>query len=171
METIILIVLGLAAWHFVCEGIVAPTLRMILRFDLFAARDRLRRIKIQEGDSFNDEAFGILNESLNTCIQNIGSFTLSLIAKANHDFDSNPELRAKVESRQALISQCSEEVQQLMSQTTRLYIRAIIINSFGWAPYIVPVILTIWLWKNLKALTKAIVVIPEEGQHLSRQFA
>jgi hypothetical protein len=54
MITAIVILISLAALHFVYESILAPSLRLSLRFTLFALRDEVRQLKIDCASSLSD---------------------------------------------------------------------------------------------------------------------
>ena len=65
MTTTILVLLALAVFHFVYESILAPSLRLSLRFRLFALRDEARQLKIECVDSLNDAHCVFLQASIN----------------------------------------------------------------------------------------------------------
>jgi len=64
MEIAIIVLAGLAVYHFVYEGILAPSFRLKLRFELFELRDELRKLKISHAEDLRDEIDLIQTETL-----------------------------------------------------------------------------------------------------------
>src|ERR1035441_10315344 len=67
-----------ALLHFIWEGILAPSLRHNIRLDLFALRDNLRRLKINNPELPND-AFNTVQDGLNGAIKHLSDIDIPLL--------------------------------------------------------------------------------------------
>lgn len=75
MATALFILFIFAIYHFVYESIIAPNVRLELRFELFKLRDELRNIKLNRELSKEDnEVFSILDETICVAINRLPFF-------------------------------------------------------------------------------------------------
>ncbi|MCC5806348.1 MAG: hypothetical protein JJU00_08465 [Opitutales bacterium] len=159
-----LILAGLALWHLFYEAILAPSLRQLLRYRLFAVRDSVRRLRMENPETFGHEAFGILNESLNNQIRLLGRVHASDLSAVNRAYDQDPSFRAEVDRRGSILSECPlAEAGDLNRQAAQLFVFGVMINSGGWLPYIIPVLLCLAGWDHLKKTGRIFVAAPDSG--------
>ncbi|MDT7809819.1 MAG: hypothetical protein QOJ70_3632 [Acidobacteriota bacterium] len=151
-----------AAFHFIYEGIIAPSLRFNLRFKLFGLRDDLRRLKVVEGDEFSDEVFNVMQGVINNTITLLHRTNLDLIVRAEIDLQENAALRKRVQKRRELLDACPlEEVQRIRKEAGAAMFRAVVINSGGWFVYIVPFFVLLGCASRVQAFVKAALTLPE----------
>lgn len=153
-----------ATLHFVYESIVAPTLRIEQRFRLFAIRDRLRSLKARLGDELDPRVFHELQDSINIQINVVELFSLVSLMQARARLRENKDLGKKVKARLDLIEACTvPEVKEIADECLQVAMCTSLINSAGWAFYIVPLIYCrkamTWLSTRLKA-----IVLMREGE-------
>ena len=170
----------LAVVHFIYEGIIAPSLRLDLRFQLFCLRDRSRFMKAELEDGFPSDAFCLQQNSINNAISLLPFLNIVLIRQALAAFKKDDALVKQVQERLAIIESCRvPEVQKIEEETNHLLIRALVINNAGLLLYLVPVIvpvalttqalekLTLWLKKTVAVPEQDIEkVIPPENRFL-----
>src|SRR5262245_60473492 len=107
MSTLIWAMLLLALFHFIYESILAPSLRLSLRHNLFGLRDELRRLKVQYGDAFDDTHFLYLQGSINTMIAMIPRYDLATLYYAQRAYKRDAEFRNHVDERADMLGNCT----------------------------------------------------------------
>lgn len=161
MEWFIVALIVIAAWHAVYEGIVAPTARMRLRFYMFEIRDDLRLLKIQAPGRVSDEAFQMLEESINNAIKLMARITLSEVSAASRELGNDPHLEASVEKRLGILDSCEfEEFQHLRMRSAQIFMIALVVNSGGWAVYVVPVLAPVLFYNRVISKLRHLMSLP-----------
>jgi hypothetical protein len=152
----------LIAWHFVYEGILAPSLRLKLRFELFALRDELRLLKVSCGSSLDDKHFHYLQDSINAMISLLPRIDLSTLVAAQSEFERNKEFRAHCEARSKVLDDCNiPQARDLRRKSLRLVGVVLGVNSGGWAIFVLPVIGCIGSFQVLKSRIRLVASLPE----------
>lgn len=152
--SIILIVLSfLAIGHFIYEAIIAPSLRLSVRFDLFALRDELRALKIEQGDALSNKHFEYLQDSINAIVLMLPRFDAGMLNSMNKELENNKELEAKVEARVKVLDDCvTPSVSKIREKSLRLAYAAFAINTGMLFLFLLPLIMLINLKKRLRSL-------------------
>ena len=162
MALLFVILAALAFTHFLYEGILAPSLRFELRLKLFALRDELRDLKLKLGDDLSDEVFRDLQNSINGAVMRLNQIDLGLLKTAREAFERDEKLRRRVERRIAMLEACPiEEVRIIRSRHFQLLDYALLINSGGWIPYLIPIVFGFIFADNAKTLVKTVFSLPE----------
>jgi hypothetical protein len=161
--TILLLTLAaLALTHFVYEGILAPSFRAAHRLKLFALRDRLRKLKWEQGNELSDEVFFDLQSSINFAVGRLPEINLHLIRNAKEAFERNEKLRKQVESRIAMFEACPiEELHRIRLEYFDALDNVVLINSGGWMPYLIPVVIGFVLKESVRSGIKNIFSLPD----------
>lgn len=150
MDILFLLMLAAALVHFIYEGIIAPSLRMRLRNEMFVLRDELRALKITDDDRCSDDVFAIAHNGINQYINRLHWLTISFMA----DFTKahrNPEFRKEVKRRRDLVSHSPcHEVQHIVLRGNKVLENAFFVNSAITFAYFVPIILVIELLASAK---------------------
>lgn len=163
MEFLFLALAALAAIHFIYEAIIAPSLRFELRLKLFALRDELRILKLTHSESLSDELFDDLQSSLNATISRLNLIDLRILKTAYESFGHDEKLRKMAEQRDELIRSCPiSEVQKIRQRQISFVARAMLINSGGWFPYLVPIVVSIFCSGRVTAQIRAVFALPEK---------
>lgn len=140
----LLIVLGL--FHFIYECIALPHIHTEIRFKLFALRDRLRRLKYRYPDACDDQAFMLLQESLNTSILVTPVASLLLLYHVSKLLRQRPELKNKISDRRQELDACNNRlVKKIRDKQFALFLWSIFANVGGLALFILPLSLPIFL--------------------------
>jgi len=161
MTILFLIVCMLALFHFYYQSVVAPTLILFLRFRLFALRDELRGIMIEEAPDV-PSALYVVENSINTAIRILHSVTISGLLYADSQIRNHVELQRRIEERNDLIANCQiPKVKEIERQASTLVAGAFLANSGGWFIYLLPIALTWASFSGLFQLLKRILVIKE----------
>jgi hypothetical protein len=148
------LVLG-ATCHFVYESILAPSFRLKLRFDLFALRDELRRLKIERDSGLNDEHFEYLQGSLNTLISVLYRFDFATLNAVERETRRDPEVKARIERRVRVLDDCIVvECQSIRSRTLRIAVMALGVNNGVACLYLLPIFLCATGLSQLKRIIK-----------------
>ncbi|MEO7796391.1 MAG: hypothetical protein ABIY47_01555 [Opitutaceae bacterium] len=139
-----IIALGfLAAWHFVYEGILAPSYRLKIRFKLFALRDRLRTLRMENPAQCGLVAFEILDESICWQMEHQHELTMPLVRASNKRYYSDPEFAKQVNERVAELNECRlNEYIEIRRGAGELFQDAAYSNSGGWLIFAVPTAFT-----------------------------
>jgi len=100
---LIFLILGLyALLHFILESIVAPSVRFNIRLDLFAMRDKLRLLKINDPE-IGDEVFGVLQDGINGAIKYLYDIDIPFLLHCDVLVNRDPQLKESVEKRRAAV--------------------------------------------------------------------
>lgn len=143
--TIALIVLAVVILvNYVLEAGIAPSERLQLRFRLFALRDRLRDLKMQNPE-LSDEVFDLVQDELNCGIYLLPLISATLMAKAKNGIANDESWRSRIKKRRHLLETCgNDEVRRIDAESTEVLRDALAINSIGWMIYILPPIIA-WI--------------------------
>lgn len=156
------ILAALAMLHLAYESIIAPSLRLSLKYKLFALRDRARRLKMQAGEAFSDRHFDDLQRSLNLLIGFVDSLDIGLILHMKREVDRDPELSKRLEARSRALDGCTlPEAQAIRKESVRLSLITLTINSAAWVIYLVPVIVALICYSEVTKLLRSLLALAE----------
>jgi len=116
--------LSILVW--VHQAIILPSIRQRLRFGLFALRDELRGLVINERVKESDPGFVSLHTQLNLMVFAVPRCDISMLYLAKRNSE---ELRKLSEKLRAQIEQSSPEVQEIYAKALDLLARAFVANS------------------------------------------
>lgn len=160
MTATILILTCLAMMHFIYESIILPSIRLSLRFKLFALRDQLRSM-VMQGTASN-EVFRIQQSSINNAINMLSWADQAMISRFERQLRDDEAMRKRVEKRVKIVEDYdSEEFQRVVRETSAVFQNAVIANMGAWFVYIVPIGVFFLCLNRLKCLAREMVSIPE----------
>lgn len=168
------VMLGLALWHFVYEGIIAPSRRFAIRLDSFALRDEVRSRMIER--SSGSEEFADVEQAINTTISLCAYLSWIDLIMFKRAIEQDPKLKAAIEERRCRL-EGYEFTGELQQRSVLLVVKALTANSGGWLVFVVPPLLA---WLSLKYVSDTIysaIVTPFQelqvlmGMESSRQTA
>jgi len=148
--------------HFIYESILAPSLRLKLRFELFALRDELRLLKIDCDRHLDDRCFEHFQASLNTLIRVLHRIDIATLAAVERELRANPELREQIEARSRMLDDCNiPQVREIRYRSLQVAVKAFAVNSGGWAIYLLPLVLPFLGYSKIKKAVKASISLSE----------
>lgn len=154
-----------ALYHFIYEAILAPSLRLDLRFEAFILRDELRNLKINNAEALHDRHFNYLQDSINTLIAMLARFDLATISQIENEIKRDPELQKRAELRLAALDDCEfPEAKRIRRASIAIASKALAVNSGGWLIYVVPGFMAIAIYLGLSSWRrriKAVISISE----------
>ena len=154
MDYVIIAFVTFAFAHFIYEAIVAPSIRLKKRFELFRLRDELRIIKVRRGAALNDKHYNFLQNSINTLIRNLSAFDLCTMMCARADILHDKELAKRINEHSKVLDDCSIDAAKEIRRNIIKFARdAFVVNSGAWAVYVVPVVV---LFSRLSAIKKVV---------------
>jgi len=161
---ICIIVLAIAAgFHFVYEATLAPSFRQKIRFKLFALRDELRRLKLEQNEELSDDAFRYLEESLNNLLDLLGELSFPMVWEAMEAIVKDKGLQQRIERRRRVLEECSlEAVKRIRRECNELGQFAIVANHGAWMALIIPVLIMIGIAKKVTEWLTTLVLVPEK---------
>jgi hypothetical protein len=167
MSNAIFIILILAPIYFAWESIVAPSIRLYLRFRIFKLRDELRQLKSLHGKAFEDEAFRYAQDSFNTAIRLLPMITISVAHEAKLAFDNDASLRARVANREALLESCTiVEVKTIRDKAFHCVALALLVNCAGLFVLVIPAAILALFFNRCKKQLKQLITVP--GNEIDR---
>lgn len=162
MIIIVYYLVVVAAFHFIWEGIMLPSIRLRLRYKLFAVRDRLRWLKSEQRDDCPEEVFQYLQSAINTGLNLIHRTDLSLLLSARQTFDRDQKLRDRIEKREQMLADCvCDEVREIDRDIAAIARDAFLANSGAWFIYLVPIAIVALSFAALTDTIKKILATPE----------
>ena len=154
------IITGLAVLHFVYQAILLPSIRLSLRFRLFALRDRLRALLARDQEAL--EAFRIQHAAINNSIRMLSKVDFAFIWRVESQLRLDKAMRARIEKRIKIVEEFEEEeFQAILKATNRTFRAAVLANAGAWFFYIVPIALVFLCLKKLKIAVKGALSVPE----------
>ncbi|MCJ2530739.1 MAG: hypothetical protein LN413_00255 [Candidatus Thermoplasmatota archaeon] len=162
MSIFLIAVFGLAVVHWIYEGIIAPSLRMKLRYELFALRDDLRRLNDPTTPEIEDRVYNALQESLNSAIRFLSIINLEMMFRAYRLLESDSNARAFADKRNRLLSSCEHpEVQRIRIRMREVLERALGTNSLPVCFYLLPLaVLLRCLRETIRGVVDGLLALP-----------
>lgn len=163
MKTLILLFLIAATWHFVYEGIIAPSIRLHLRNRLFVLRDELRLAHIDGISQIDEKAFWFVHNGINNFLNRLPSLTLERARALAYEYEKNTKLRHILEEHVNAVKRSNNQrILEVFQKTNSVIELAIITNMGGWFIYIVPIALVLSAMNKLSRLASELVVAPSK---------
>jgi hypothetical protein len=168
MYICLIILIAAAILHFVYESIIAPSLRLELRFELFRLRDEVRFLKIEslnnddEGPQFVEQHFYELQDSINSLICLLFRFDLTTLCAISEEIERDAELKQRVEARSRMLDNCVlPAVLEIRRKQFWIATKALAVNS---GPMLVWLVLPALLFVGYQTVRRKIkdsLTIPE----------
>jgi hypothetical protein len=125
-------------------------------------RDDLRDLKIEKGFQLQEEVFYELQSGINSWVIRLSQIDLGLLHNTNRLLEENESLRKLVTKRAELLEQCSiPKVQRIRDRLFDRLDMALVTNSAGWLPYLVPILFGLLFADSAKMLVKKAFAVPE----------
>ena len=163
MNTILAITLLICLWHFIYEGIVAPSIRIKLRNRLFAIRDELRSMVIDGVSQDDQEPLHFVHDGVNNFIDRLPNLTLANTRRMELDYRSNPDLEKTVRAHFELIkSSKNEKIKSAFESTNDIIGIAIIANAGAWFVYLIPLACLAFTMRQMTKFVGQLVMTPSK---------
>ncbi|TWT65656.1 hypothetical protein [Crateriforma conspicua] len=131
----------LAAIHWIYESTIAPTLRLAIRYQLFAVRDELRHLYDEPAARVPRDAFQNLQSELNHHIRYQKHLTISTLWTVYRHAKRHPKQREAVQSEIRWLDGIkNDQFQQLRKRSETLAIKTLVVQSGGLLLYVLPAI-------------------------------
>lgn len=154
---LILLLLLSAIFHFIIENIAIPEYRVLLRYRLYALRDQLRELEMTNPEGVSQEAFAVLNESINSWVHDISQISLTDYVEIKRALEVDEELQQAVKERMSVVHNVeNKEFEQIHLDVMRNITKAIGFNSMGWGVYFLPVIIVLVLIGLIVDITRGL---------------
>ncbi|WP_116808358.1 hypothetical protein [Steroidobacter cummioxidans] len=163
----IVILVAVAILQFVYESIIAPSLRLELRFELFKLRDEVRLLKIDSsgagnGVEFAELHFYELQDSINSLISLLFRFDLATVSAISAEIERDAELKRRVVERSRILDDCAlPEILAIRGEQFRIATKALVVNS---GPVLIWLVLPALLFVGYRALRNKVkdsLTVPE----------
>ena len=150
MNLLLTIVLVLACVHLAYEMIVAPSLRLVLKFKLFALRDRARYAQRAATTDAEKAAACLITEGLDRTMLGLRRLSLAAVVRASDAYSNNEAIRNEVDFEIGFIdSHGSSELKSIHREANNVFIMAAAVGSGGLMFYMVPAVLMIVFFGRL----------------------
>lgn len=147
-------------FHFIYEAIVLPSIRQHYRNRLFALRDRLRSIYINQKDAIDYEIFNLIHDSLSNFINRIHTLTISTEAEFVRMYNTDENFRKIIDKRRTMVDGCEhKELKRIVEQANAILKRSFIANAGAWFIYIIPIVLMAHFFQKISRTAKEIFVL------------
>jgi hypothetical protein len=138
-----------ALLHFVWQSIISPSIRLEIRFRIFALRDELRRLKLED-QNLSSEAFRTVEDGLNSALQILYEIDIPILIHCDARANTDPQLKEHVQKRMAIIKDANSiELEKIVAHLRKNIERAALVNSGGWILYVLPPMLMVLCFKRL----------------------
>ena len=155
--------------HFIYEGIVAPSLRMNLRYRLFAIRDELRELISEKDTDVPIQAFKTFQDDINHSVSNLGSFHVSTLFQVRRAMKLDKELEAGSKAEIDLVRSVENpEFSALRKRFLSVLLTAFVANSAGLFAWVVPAVLAQVFLGKVKKLVLLSLQMPASFRFYGR---
>jgi hypothetical protein len=143
MTTAIIALLALAVFHFIYESILAPSLRLSLRFRLFVLRDEVRQLKLACVESLHGQHLAFLQDSIDGLTLMLNHVDIASLVGVGLESRRDPTFLEQARERARMLDDCTElRVREIRKQTLKIAAEALVVNSGAWvvlffAPWII----------------------------------
>ena len=165
MSYILLGIILLAIWHFIYENILAPSLRLHLRNELFALRDELRKLHMQGVITSPEDVkvFNFIHNNINIFLKTLSELSLVTYIHVKKYLEANESYTKSLQERLKLIeSSKNKEMLSIFKNGCFIAHKAFLINSGGWAIYIFPIFICWLFYKRLQEVITKLFVTPSQ---------
>lgn len=160
MTIVIWIFIAIALMQFVWYSIIAPAARMRLRYDLFCQRDKLRGLRMELGQTLDQDVYAAMEDSINAAIRLLPDFEISMLISFDREMARNPSLRERLERRGAMIEDCSiKEIHEIRKTVGNLLSLALVANCAGWVVWLAPLFLAMICANKISGSVKQLLSI------------
>lgn len=170
MATLFVIAFILALFHFVYESIIAPMVRLELRYKLFKLRDSLRNFSLnQEGSRETHQTIELLDNSICTVIKRLPNIDLKSSLAAQKAFDQDDKFREAVLKRRLLLEDSPDEAIKNFHNKLMTYSSyALVCNMGGWAYILLPIFIAVTVFSKL---SNSMQELKERFRNVASNFA
>jgi hypothetical protein len=144
MATLIIIIGFLVMLHFLYEAIFGPTLRLQIRHELFAVRDSLHSIKLENLSADDKKIVAIMDGAINHALDRMPQMTIYNSYKMKQEYQNNARFKEFVNDiQQSLEKTNNKGIKNIDSKLDELTIKIFIVNMGGALIYLIPMYLLI----------------------------
>jgi hypothetical protein len=150
MSSVIIGLFLVAMVYFVYESIIAPSLRLNLRFELFRLRDELRKLK---GccPELSDKHFESLQDSINGLVSVLYRLDLATLIAFENTRRRDTQFKNHIEERVRALDDCHcDEAQAIRARSREIAAKAIAVNNGAWFGFILPAIFAAAFYSKAK---------------------
>jgi hypothetical protein len=152
----------LSVFHFLYQSTLAPSLRLGLRFRLFALRDRTRELKIKNGELLSDNHFRCLQDSINGLICVLDRIGIVALTCIDRELKRDIELRKRAEARARTLDDCTlPEMRTIRDETMDIAASAVAVNNGAWFIYLLPLLVAYACVSKVKGLLRQLLCLSE----------
>lgn len=161
MEYLVILLIVLAFLHFIYEGIIAPSLRLSLRNELFEIRDTLRRENERGLSPADHEAFKIVHDGVSSFLNRVPQMTIHRMVMIKNLYTQDEALRKRAEERIRKINECGNTpIKEALKDANCVLDKALLVNMGAWFLYLVPLLV---LMAMLQSVVKKASDLTEEA--------
>ncbi len=150
--------------YFIYEGIIVPSFRSELRYKFFKVRDRLRMLKIEQGDEIDEEVFKYMDQSINAGIKLIPALNLSSYLRSRDELKDEKILKKVHERMDLIINNDDAELGRIYEKTIKYSTIGFALNLGGILIFLSPLIILVLL---LVILIKLPLGVKKQIQEIS----
>jgi len=122
-------------------------------------RDKLRLVRLRDGENCDQEAYSLLQSRINNLIIVFADLDFGLLARAEYAMSKDPALKARAERRYAVLSACdNKEIREIFEESRMICYLGFALNSLPIVIYLTPLVAC---YSSAKRLANAVVAVPE----------
>lgn len=153
---------ALAIWHFVVDGILAPSHQFIVKAELLRTIRGLDEVKRACGHDADLRAYRILRRAAESLLRHQSAYSVVSVVQTIGRLSSDPELQRQVAERSEILEGSTHpELRAVRGQIARLARTTLSWNSVGWTIYVIPILVAAAMWRSTHNVIKALLTMPE----------
>lgn len=140
-----IVLIVMAAGHYIYETILLPTYRQQARDELFVLRDQLRALLIKEKNSLDKQtiqAFSMVDSTINKSLNRLHLLTIPNMVKFELMKGKSIEVQQEIDRRHGLLERGSAKLARDVNEKVNVILmKVLVVNSMGLMIYLLPFML------------------------------
>lgn len=157
LAELIIILLIFSVLVFVYYGIIVPSVRLALRYELFEIRDHVRDMHCVDSQEISSEHFDVIHSFVNNAIKTIPFIDICSFIKMADDMQKDISLQKHIKKQIARLEECdSSKFKDLTIRTSKCVKRALVVNSGLSLVYLLPFV---FFFRCIDTMKKSIKIL------------
>lgn len=171
LEFSIFALVALAFLHFILEGIIAPSRRMISRIELrrhaceVDALGQSKKISLQQQEFFRGRIYNFIN--------GLPHYSIVAVTAMMHSLKKDPAARQRRDEIHAILNDVeNDDLRAIIDRVGVISQLTLGVNSVGWTIYVVPLILAGAMYRQIRSVLEAMFGLPaKQLEEMDRHLA
>lgn len=152
----------LAAWHFIIDGILAPSALVLTQVRLLKTHRDINSMGQSKVVKLDPKVCHVLRDSTESLGKHIGAYNIVTLYRMTRRFRRDPSFQRQVAHQIEILEGANlPEVQQVKDRLQDFANQALCWNSLGWLIYVPVLLVVVGAYNWISRMLKALIALPE----------